>query len=95
MPPRRKTVPLLTLAELWKKKTISHPDFGRRDVEGGELEVLQGALQLMRSLHPGWLVEVSRGTGDEVFRLLKGLGYLPFVYVGKLVFTESYRDKEF
>ena len=70
-------------------------DFIKCDVEGSELEVLQGALKHLRAARPGLLFEVSKETSDAVFGLLRSLGYEAFVYTGKLVRTECYRDKQF
>jgi FkbM family methyltransferase len=92
---RRMTVDVLTLDELWKKNKIKDLNFVKCDVEGGELEVLRGGLQLIESQRPGWLLEVSRETSGEVFRSLQALGYKAFVYRDMLVQTDSYRDKEF
>lgn len=92
---RRMTVDVLTLDELWKKSRMKDLDFIKCDVEGGELEVVRGGLQLIESQRPGWLLEVSRETSGEVFRSLQALGYKAFVYRDTLVQTDSYRDKEF
>jgi hypothetical protein len=62
---------------------------------GPELEVIKGALRIIASQLPGWLLEVSRETSDEVFRMLKNFGYRAFVYEGRLVEVDGYRDKEF
>ena len=88
-------VNVLRLDDLWKQKTIPHLDFIKCDVEGSELEVIRGAWELIRSQLPGWLLEVSRGTSDELFRVLKDLGYKAFVYDKQLVETDQYRDKQF
>ena len=92
---RRETVEVLSLDELWKRNIIQRLDFIKCDVEGSELEVIRGGLELIHSQCPGWLIEVSRRTSNEVFYLLKDLGYRGFVYGHKLIQTESYRDKEF
>ena len=92
---RHQTVDVLALDDLWKKNTIPRLDFIKCDVEGSELEVIRGALELIRSQLPGWLLEVSRETSDELFRILKDLGYRAFVYDKRLVETDQYRDKEF
>ncbi len=92
---RRETVDVLTLDELWKRNTIQWLDFIKCDVEGSELEVIRGGLELIHSERPGWLLEVSRKASGEVFSLLRDLGYRGFVYDGKWTQTESYRDKEF
>jgi FkbM family methyltransferase len=92
---RREKVKVLTLDELWKTNTIGRLNFIKCDVEGGELEVIRGALELIRSQLPDWLLEVSRETSDELFRMLKDLGYRAFVYDNRLVETDGYRDKEY
>ena len=70
--------------------------FIKCDAEGGELDIILGALELIRSDRPGWLLEVSRDNSSELFRLLQELGYRAFVYDGqKLTPTEGYRDKQF
>jgi FkbM family methyltransferase len=92
---RRQTVNVLRLDDLWKKNTIPRLEFIKCDVEGGELDVIRGALELIRSQLPGWLLEVSRATSGELFRILKDLGYRAYVYDTRLVETDQYRDKEF
>jgi FkbM family methyltransferase len=92
---RREKVKVLTLDGLWKSNSIQRLDFIKCDVEGGELEVMHGGLALIQSQLPGWLLEVSRETSDEVFRILKDFGYRAFVYDSRLVEVDGYRDKEF
>jgi len=92
---RREKVKVLTLDDLWKANTIGRLDFIKCDVEGGELEVIRGGLELIRSQLPGWLVEVSRETSEELFKILKELGYRAFVYDHHLIETDGYRDKEY
>lgn len=92
---RRMTVDVRTLDDLWRTKAITDLDFIKCDVEGGELEVIRGGLELIQSQRPGWLLEVSRETSGELFGLLRALGYQAFVYADKLIRTESYRHKEF
>jgi FkbM family methyltransferase len=92
---RREKAKVLTLDGLWKANKIQRLDFIKCDVEGAELEVIKGALRIIASQLPGWLLEVSRETSDEVFRLLNGFGYRAFVYDDRLVEVDGYRDKEF
>ena len=92
---QQETVEVLTLEELWKRKTIQCLHFIKCDVEGSELEVIRGGRELIISQLPGWLLEVSRKTSDDVFSLLKGFGYRAFAYDKRLTPTESYRDKEY
>jgi FkbM family methyltransferase len=92
---RRETVEMLTLDSLWKANVLPKLDFIKCDVEGAELDVIRGGLELFRTQRPGWLIEVSRETSGELFGLLFGLGYKAFVYADKLIRTGAYRDKEF
>ncbi len=88
-------VTVATLDGLWRAKTIQQLDFIKCDVEGFELEVIRGARAVLDAQHPAWLLEVSRDTSADVFAALVGHGYRGFVYDGKLVPTDRYRDKEF
>jgi hypothetical protein len=92
---RRETVEMLTLDSLWKAKVIPELDFIKCDVEGAELDVIRGGLEILQSQRPAWLIEVSRESSSELFGLLFGLGYKAFVYADKLIPTDNYRDKEF
>jgi FkbM family methyltransferase len=92
---RQQTVDVFSLDDLWKKGKIPRLDFIKCDVEGSELEVIRGALELVQSQFPGWLLEVSRETSNDLFGILKDLGYRAFVYDKQLVETDVYRDKEF
>jgi FkbM family methyltransferase len=91
---RGERVTVSALDELWGA-TIPRLDFIKCDVEGSELEVLKGGSALVRSQRPAWLLEVSRETSGDVFASLKGWGYKAFVYRGRLIETQGYRDKEF
>ncbi len=59
--------------------------FIKIDVEGHELFVLRGGSRLLEKWKPALLVEVARdpddpaSSGAEVFRLLAGLGYEPYL----------------
>jgi hypothetical protein len=39
-------------------------------------------------------MEVSRNTSVQLFRLMHTQGYRAFIYQGKLIPTDTYRDKE-
>ncbi|HXH12495.1 MAG TPA: FkbM family methyltransferase [Alphaproteobacteria bacterium] len=92
---RREVVDVLTLDDQWESHSIHRLDFIKCDVEGSELEVIQGAFKIIQAYHPAWLIEVSLPTSGEVFSLLNSIGYRAFVYAGRLIQTDSYRDKEF
>ncbi|HXG06322.1 MAG TPA: FkbM family methyltransferase, partial [Nitrososphaera sp.] len=64
-------VEVMTLDSFWKQKIVPRIDFIKCDVEGGELEVIRGGLELLSLQRPGWLLEVSRDTSRGVFSLLK------------------------
>lgn len=91
---KREVVEVLTFDMLWKKKMIGDIDFIKCDVEGGELEVMRGAVELMRARHPGWLLEVSRKTSREVFEFFNALGYQSLIYNNGFERTMTYRDHQ-
>lgn len=81
---------------LTKDQGIDRLDFIKCDVEGSELDVLYGSADLILRFKPGWLIEVSRATSEEVFEfLVHRHGYQAYVYSGGLVPTRMYRDKEY
>ncbi|MEO6728482.1 MAG: FkbM family methyltransferase [Candidatus Dojkabacteria bacterium] len=66
------------------------PDFLKIDVEGNELEVLKGGLNILKTLKPKILIEseerhVGQAKVKEVFELLKNLGYQ-----GRFIKDEDY-----
>lgn len=79
-------VPVTTL----DSTPIADIAFIKIDVEGFELQVLQGALGILGKSHPILLVEIDRERHDQesfgvIIRLLSGLGYRSHVYEkGKL-----------
>ena len=92
---RRETVQVLTLDDLLKRKVVTPLQFIKCDVEGAELQVIRGGLDLIRACHPAWLMEVSRETSTEVFKLFAELGYQSWVFSGRLISVDGYRDGEF
>jgi FkbM family methyltransferase len=92
---RGEKVEVSTLDEMLRAATVPRLDFIKCDVEGSEIEVIEGGLELMRRERPGWLLEVSRETSNDVFARFTSLGYTAFVYDGKLTPVERFRDKEF
>lgn len=57
-------------------------DFMKIDVEGHEIEVLEGALTTIKNSHPVMMVEIEDRHGDVVgsFRMLEDLGYETYLY---------------
>jgi FkbM family methyltransferase len=58
------------------------PDVVKVDVEGFELHVLRGSMNVLRAIRPVWIIEVhppqlalSGGTTDELFARLREAGY--------------------
>jgi FkbM family methyltransferase len=92
---KRERVDIISLDELHRRGVIQRVDFIKCDVEGGELEVLQGGQTVIGSHKPGWLMEVSKQKSGQVFATLKDLGYRAYVFNGALKETQGYRDKEF
>ena len=92
---RRETVQILTLDDLLKRKIVTPLQFIKCDVECAELQVIRGGLDLIRAFHPAWLIEVSRETSNEVFKLFSELGYRSWVFSGRLIPVDGYRDGEF
>jgi FkbM family methyltransferase len=92
---KTESVEIRTIDELCRSQSIHRLDFVKCDVEGGELGVILGGRETIRSQHPGWLLEVSRETSDQVFKLLRDLGYRALVLDGSLQETECYLDRKF
>lgn len=91
IPGVRETVEVLTLDSIRKGKVAL--DFIKCDVEGHELHVLTGAREVLETARPGWLLEVSRKTNEQVFERFLQLGYKSFFEeAGKLQQTDSYCD---
>jgi FkbM family methyltransferase len=69
----RQTVVALSLD--WVAERLPPPDVLKIDVEGAELEVLEGATRLLEARRPVLLCEVSAPRSAEVAALLRGRGY--------------------
>jgi len=70
---RKVTVPTDTLDTHYRSS--NRLDFVKIDVEGGELNVLQGGSEILRRLRPMLLLEISMNH-DEVLALLRQNGYV-------------------
>ena len=69
-------VPLVALDEIWRKGSIPAPDVIKMDIEGGELEAIKGAVDLLSRFHP--LIFLStHGTivHHDCLDLLNSIGY--------------------
>lgn len=84
-------VPLHSLDSLIPKELAMTVTFIKCDVEGHELAVLKGATELMKRARPAMMIEVA-GTAamqdapnNEFFSLLRGYGYTPFWFDGKVL----------
>lgn len=54
------------------------PDFIKMDIEGGEVDALKGATQVLSSRKPDLLIEVhARQLESECLRIIEGYGYRP------------------
>jgi FkbM family methyltransferase len=92
---RREVVRMTTLDDLHRDQVFERLNFIKCDVEGGELDVIMGGLEIIRSQAPGWLIEVSKSRSKDVFEILHDLGYRAFVFDRRLIETREYRDREF
>lgn len=80
-------VPLMRLDDYLQRNGIERVDFIKMDVEGAELEVLKGAVQLLQCKpRPIWLVEVQDSRTEpwgyravEIVRFLERFGYSWFI----------------
>ena len=82
-----KSYPVITLDEWSEKNSVSRVDLVKIDVEGAEMQVLRGGLQLLQRTHPLVIFEIGgRETRKECFgysisdltELLGSVGYAEF-----------------
>jgi len=69
---------VLTVPLDWLAGCLPPPDVLKIDVEGAELTVFRGALQLLKSKRPTLIFELTRRNWDEESRLLRNMGYTLF-----------------
>jgi FkbM family methyltransferase len=79
--PSMYSVPVVTL----DSESLIDVDLIKIDVQGWELEVLQGAIELMKSQHPWVIFEVNQDI-DECCSLMESIGYETLSIKSKRVF---------
>ena len=92
---RREVIATTTLDALYESKSLPPLDFVKCDVEGAELEVLTGGMELIRASKPGFMVEVAKATSAKCFELFRALDYRALVYDGRVQETSTYLDGKF
>jgi FkbM family methyltransferase len=91
---RRCAVKVISLDEFARQRRPDRLQFIKCDVEGAEREILRGGAGTIQQFRPGWLMEVTRTTSDEIFQMMHAWGYRAFVYASSLRETAGYRDGE-
>lgn len=91
-------VPVTTIDEYVKKNNISNIDFVKIDVEGGELNVLKGMTETLKTIRPIFMCEVQDKrtvqwgySASEICKFLENRDYSWFIANsdGMLEFSES------
>jgi FkbM family methyltransferase len=73
-------VKVASLDRLIEQKKLPPPDWIKIDVEGAELQVLQGARNTVAQYRPLLAIELH-GTNQEIARHLQEIGYIGFVAI--------------
>lgn len=63
-----------TIDALTAKLGLNDVKWIKMDIEGAEIEALQGAIQVLKQFHPTLFIEIHE-TLEPVSRFLKGIGY--------------------
>jgi FkbM family methyltransferase len=71
----REVETVLTVTLDWLSEQIPHPDVIKIDVEGAELMVLRGALQLLKAKRPVVVFELTRRNWKDNSEIFSDLGY--------------------
>jgi hypothetical protein len=70
------SVPVLSLDDFMEDERFRPPDFIKVDVEGGEADVLRGAMKLLAQYHPTlFLATHGPEVEERCLEALRGLGY--------------------
>jgi FkbM family methyltransferase len=90
-------VSMITLDEFAASQKIQRLDFIKADIEGGELQLLRGAVQTLRRFHPDLCLEIlAEHTSrfgyepDDIPSFLKGLGYSEETRSGGMVYFTAH-----
>lgn len=93
---RHETVSIASIDALSESGELDDLDVIKCDVEGGELDVLSGAVRMIERARPTMLIEVSRSTSDACFQFLADLGYRAYVFDGaRCVPTAHYLHRQY
>jgi FkbM family methyltransferase len=71
----RETETVLKVTLDWLADKIAMPDVVKIDVEGAELDVLRGAVRMLRACRPILIFELAAANWEKVSRLLAELNY--------------------
>ena len=77
---KKKTVPMIAFDDYVREHNIKKIDFIKIDIEGAELQALQGMKEVLRKLKPVLLVEILKEQNDRnsILSFLLDLGYQQF-----------------
>lgn len=74
----RETETVMKITLDWLADKIPMPDVVKIDVEGADLDVLRGAVCMLKAKRPVVLLELTRQNWDEEARIFRDLGYALF-----------------
>lgn len=70
--------PMLKLDTVLRSARVPEPDFVKVDVEGSELAVLRGAVEIIKRVRPVWLIEVASENAPEAKQIFDANDYAVF-----------------
>ena len=71
----RERITVMTVSLAWLATQMRAPDIVKVDVEGGELEVLRGAGELLLRSRPTWIIEVAAENSSAIADILRKADY--------------------